>query len=105
MQENIEEAVFEEITDDETKAIEALEAAKAADGEPETPQTVFTGRQMLALLKGAVESGHLSQQEFKRMRAEMGIFQSTYTRNRLTEKERKAKRKAQKQARKKQRRK
>jgi len=104
---DIEDADFEEIPValDEADAFEALNEAHDAADEPEQQQTVFTSRQMLALLKGALEAGHLSKKEFVRMRSEMGIFQSNYTRNRTTDAQRKAKRKSQKQARKKQRRK
>ena len=75
MQENIiEDAEFEEI--DET--VEQLEAAvESAENTPEEQKT-FTQGEMLSMLKDAVEAGAITQNDFKRMRSEMGIFQSDF---------------------------
>jgi hypothetical protein len=101
-QNNIEDVDFEEV-DEETNAVEELDAAIEAADDAEDMPTTFTSRQMLNMLKAAVEAGHLSKKDYKRMRSEMGIFQSDYTRKKTSDAKRKTKRKAQKQARRKQR--
>lgn len=72
--------------------------------ESETETTPrFSKEEKVKALKAAVENGQLNRFTALRIRSEMGIFQSDFTRKRESDAKRKARRKAQKTARKKQR--
>jgi len=95
MQENnIVDAEFEEI-DDNVQAEENEEVSTTA---PKMSKS-----EIIKALSLAVDRGHIGQGQLTKMRTEMGIFQSDFTRKKVSDSKRKSKRKAQKQARKKQR--
>ncbi len=89
---NIIEADFEEIVeekpDNKTEAKEARTISKA---------------ETVKALKNAINDGTLTNITAKRVRVEMGIFDSEFTKKKISESKRKSKRKAQKIARKMQR--
>lgn len=93
-EENITEAEFEEINED-LKAV-------VAEEEPEQ-QAKLSKQEIVKALAGAVEAGAIGVNRAKQIRQEMGIFQSDFTRTKVSDAKRKAKRKAQKAARKTQR--
>jgi len=98
------DADFEEVEEiedfeDNTQSVEVL------NDDTDTP-TTGTRMPKLAVagaLKGAVQAGQLTAGRAKQIREEMGIFQSDFTKSKVSDSKRKTKRKAQKSARKKQR--
>jgi hypothetical protein len=107
---NIADAVFEEINEAQLEAMEAERkeiTAAAEDLEaiqtPDEPKAKLSKAQIVKALAGAVEGGVLSVNRAKQIRQEMGIFQSDFTRNKVSDAKRKAKRKKQKASRKQQR--
>jgi len=89
MQENeIEDATFEEVTE--------VTATPEVD---EEKQKISFG-DILSSLSAAIASGGISSQQARRIRADMGIRQSYFTRKQPKTNVRRAKRKAQKAARK-----
>ncbi len=81
-QEEISEAVFEEIKNDET-----------------IQQNTFSKAAAVHALKAAVKEGQIPRETAGRIRMEMGISQSYFTKKRLTDDQRRKKRKAQRLAR------
>jgi len=113
MQDNdVVEAEFEEITE-EVPAVNVGTPGHIEHGGDvvtedvtETPteeQPKMSKAEVVAALALAVENDQLDPKTAHRIRSEMGIFQSSFTKKRTTDEKRKAKRKLQKNARKKQR--
>lgn len=88
-EENIVEADFEEIDDN-------VQDVEVSDDAPK-----MSKYDVIRALKGAIESGHIDARRAHQIREEMGIFQSDFTKKKVSDAKRKAKRKAQKSARKK----
>ncbi len=111
MQEEVTEAEFEEIVE-ETPAvnvgtpghIDHDDVPQDSDPQDETvPKAKMSKMEVVKALAAAVENDQLDRKSAARIRSEMGIFQSSFTKKRESEVKRKAKRKLQKKARKKQR--
>lgn len=103
---NIVDAEFEEIDADvvaDLKLIEEAEKAKAEVAVEEKPAPKMSKQDVVKALSSAVEFGQLTKSSAQRIRQEMGIFQTDFTKKKVSDTTRKAKRKAQKLARKKQR--
>jgi len=99
---NIEDAEFEEIDADVAADLKIIEEAENAKAEKATaPQ--MSKQDVVKALSSAVEFGQLTKSSAQRIRQEMGIFQTDFTKKKVSDTKRKAKRKAQKLARKKQR--
>jgi len=90
-EENIADADFEEIDDNVQNVEVSADAPK------------MSKHDVIHALKGAIESGHIDASRAHQIREEMGIFNSDFTKKKVSDVKRKNKRKLQKQARKKQR--
>jgi len=97
---DIEDADFEEIDDDQ--AIKQIEAA-LDELEQDKPTVTLTKHETVKALKDAVEMGQLTPAMAKKMRQQLGIFKTDFTKKKISDSKRKATRQAQKLARKKQR--
>ena len=94
---DIVEADFEEVVDEELK--EGEELVVSSDAPPAATKMGLEG--FLSALSAAVKSEQITTQQAQQLRSQMGIGQAYFTRNRnADEKKVKAKRKAQKKARK-----
>ena len=96
-EEAIEELVLSDAEKEQLQKI--VEADDAEQEEGERPRS--SKREMLKYVTQAARDGLVSVAEKNRLRQELGIFQSDFTRKKASDKERKAKRKQQKKARRK----
>jgi len=86
------------------KDIEDGNFEEVTDGKEETePSKKLSKRGIIKALKDAIDLKQLSLGDARRMRHDMGIFKSDFTKKRINKENRKSKRQAQKLARKQQR--
>ncbi len=81
--------------EEDVESIEKIETEAQVESKPQVEKT-----DILKMLSKALKEGTLSKDQVRHMRAEMGINESDFTKERVSDKVRKKKRKAQRQARK-----
>ena len=89
------------LSEKEQEQLKEIVKAEQAEIENEDTESKSSKRDMLRYVTQAAREGLISVHEKNRLRAELGIFQSDYTRKQANNKRRKAKRKQQKKARRK----
>lgn len=103
---DIEDAVFEEIKDEQEVVNVGTEGhVDHGSSSNVTPADAakLSKSEITRALKDAITGGTITPKNGKRMREEMGIFQSDFTKKKIPKTKRKSKRNEQKKARKKQR--
>lgn len=104
-EQDIIEADFEEVIEEQPNV--NVGTPGHVDHGATTDKTADAGKlsktEIMKALKDAISGGMIAPKNGKRMREEMGIFNSDFTKKKITNTKRKSKRKAQKNARKKQR--